>query len=366
MKKNFVYLFTMLCTLSFFTACSDDDDKKDPNGLDLNASYSGDKLDLKYDNAVLLGKDVTFDTRDGKTATITMKGSSDYILELIALMKSSPVITVAPGVIPGEVFTSLSNVPLTLSGEKYTFEGTESSNGCSFKYAGSVEKDKLTLSLDDVKMPSNDLVGNWKLASQPLSIVWKSDAMIDLTALGVGKVPLSVAAPALGGMVGPMLKNVLNEVSFAGDGNIVAGYKKSGATDWQSSPLNLAQYYVKGNEMYVQLNVAQILATVAANKSKATSPAPALIKYLAQYLSTGIPLSYSVSGETAQITAGKELLMELLSVLSNEEIQGLFLPKLMQKVPEGLKPVVQDLLKNLPEILAKTEDISVTLNLEKR
>lgn len=28
MKKNLLYLFTVLCTLSFFTACSDDDDEK--------------------------------------------------------------------------------------------------------------------------------------------------------------------------------------------------------------------------------------------------------------------------------------------------------------------------------------------------
>ena len=33
MKKSFLYLFTVLCTLNMFTACSDDD-SKDPNGLE--------------------------------------------------------------------------------------------------------------------------------------------------------------------------------------------------------------------------------------------------------------------------------------------------------------------------------------------
>lgn len=28
MKKNLFFVFTMLCALSFFTACSDDDDNK--------------------------------------------------------------------------------------------------------------------------------------------------------------------------------------------------------------------------------------------------------------------------------------------------------------------------------------------------
>ena len=46
MKKSFLYLFTVLCTLNMFTACSDDD-SKDPNGLEVNATYSGENLDLK-------------------------------------------------------------------------------------------------------------------------------------------------------------------------------------------------------------------------------------------------------------------------------------------------------------------------------
>ena len=124
MKKNFLYLFTVLCTLSFFTACSDDDDPKDPNVLDVNAAYSGDKLDLKYSDVQLLGKEVAFDTKDGKTATITMKGNSSLGELLGQLMKSTAATpAMAPGVIPGEITTTISNVPLILSGETYTFEG---------------------------------------------------------------------------------------------------------------------------------------------------------------------------------------------------------------------------------------------------
>ena len=373
MKKSFLYLFTMLCALSFFTAC-DDDDSKDPNGLDVNTSYSGDKLDLKNGNLVLLGKDIIFDTQNGKTATITMRGSADYLVDLLALLsKSTAPLQVSPGVIPGEVFTTLSNVPLTLSGEKYTFEGTDSSNGREFKYSGSVEKDKLSMTVDDIKMPHNDLVGNWNLQTgNPLNIVWKSDVLIDLTAVGIGKQPVSAVAPMLDGVVGPLLQSVLETVVFGGDGNIVASYKKKGTSEWQSSPLNLAQYYVRENVMYVQLNIAQILATVEANKSKADMPGfdLSLIQYLAQYLSKGIPLDYNVSGGNAKITANKELLMQILPLLANEKIQGLLLPKLLEKIPEELQPmlqpVVQDLFASLPEILEKTEDISVTLNLSEK
>ena len=226
------------------------------------------------------------------------------------------------------------------------------------------------MTVDDIRMPHNDLVGNWNLQpAKPLNIVWKSDYMIDLSALGMGKLPISVVAPELDVLVGPLLQSVLQMVVFGGDGNIVASYKKKGSSEWLSSPLNLAQYYVKDNVMYVQLNIAQILATVEANRSKAEMPGfdLSLIKYLAQYLSKGIPLDYSVTGGNARITANKELLMQLLPVLANEKIQQLLLPKLSEIIPDKLQPVllpiVQELFTNLPEILEKTEDISVTLNL---
>ena len=149
MKKSFLYLFIVLCTLNMFTACSDDDDSKDPNGLEVNATYSGENLDLKYSDVALLGKEISFETKDGKTATLTMKGTFDMsvINGLInGGSKSALIPNLVPGVIPGEITTTISNVPLTLSGEKYTFEGTDSGNGREVKYTGSVEKDKLVLS----------------------------------------------------------------------------------------------------------------------------------------------------------------------------------------------------------------------------
>ena len=237
MKKSFLYLFTVLCTLNMFTACSDDDDSKDPNGLEVNATYSGENLDLKYSNVALLGKEISFETKDGKTATLTMKGTFDMsvINGLInGGSKSALIPNLVPGVIPGEITTTISNVPLTLSGEKYTFEGTDSGNGREVKYTGSVEKDKLVLSLN-VTMPKNDLTGNWKLAAQPLNLVWSAgDATIDLSGLGIsgisGPIPVSMAAPMIGQFVGPMLPQVLESISYGEDGNITARYMKKGAS----------------------------------------------------------------------------------------------------------------------------------------
>ncbi len=371
MKKSFLYLFTVLCTLNMFTACSDDD-SKDPNGLEVNATYSGENLDLRYSDVALLGKEISFETKDGKTATLTMKGTFD--MSVIGGLinggsKSALIPNLVPGVIPGEITTTISNVPLTLSGEKYTFEGTDSGNGREVKYTGSVEKDKLVLSLN-VTMPKNDLTGNWNLAAQPLNLVWSAgDATIDLSGFSdipelSRPIPVSMAAPKIGELAGGVLRRVLESISYGEDGNITARYMKKDVSEWQSSPLNLAQYYIKNNKLYVQLNIAQILATVEANKSKADIGSNEILKLLeaikliAPYLSDGVPLSYSVSNGTAQVTLGYDVLGKLFALLTDEDLSGLILGKL----PDNIKAV----MAQIPGILEKTDDVNVTLILQKQ
>lgn len=384
MKKNFLYLFTVLCTLSFFTACGDDDDPtpnpgpepgpEQPTVLDVNADYSAETLALTYSDSPLMGKVVTFKTEDGKTATITMAGTFDMDIIGGLLPKAESILpAMAPGVIPGEVSTTLSNVPLTLSGEKYTFEGTDSNNGREVKYSGEVTKGKLTMAIK-ATLPKNDLVGAWNLApiipgddfggankSQPFNIVWNAgDAMVEIP--GFGKLPVSAVAVLGGGLVSPMVAGVLQSITYQEDGNIVASYKKSGATDWETSPANLAHYYVKDGKMYVQLNIDQIMATVAANQSKAgMADIIGIITPLIPYLSQGVPLAYNVADGKATISAEKDLILQLLGLLTNETVAGM----ITGLIPADQQPLVQGIMTQLPGILEKTEDVSTSLVLVK-
>ena len=387
MKKNFLYLFTVLCTLSFFTACGDDDDPtpnpgpgpgpEQPTVLDVNADYSAETLALTYSDSPLMGKVVTFKTEDGKTATITMAGTFDMNIIGGLLPKAESILpAMAPGVIPGEVSTTLSNVPLTLSGEKYTFEGTDSSNGREVKYSGEVTKGKLTMAIK-ATLPKNDLVGAWNLApiipgetagsanlSQPFHIVWDAgDATIDMSAMGLGKLPVSAVATIGGGLVSPMVAGVLQSITYQEDGNIVASYKKSAAaTDWETSPINLAQYYVKDGNMYVLLNIDQIMATVAANGTKAgMADIIGIITPLIPYLSQGVPLAYNVADGEATISAEKDLILQLLGLLTNETVAGM----ITGLIPADQQPLVQGIMTQLPGILEKTEDVSTSLVLVK-
>lgn len=378
MKKNFLYLFTVLCTLSFFTACGDDDDDpKDPTVLDVNTAYSGDKLDLKYGDSALLGKEITFDTKDGKTATITMKGLFNLSELLAQLMPKStaPAPAMAPGVIPGEVTTTISNVPLILSGETYTFEGEYTgASGVKATYSGEVKKDKLTMAVK-ATMPANDLVGTWALApfapttgSLPMVMAWKSETPLKIDAhildenIPAGtiidiKIEDLLAKMNVNPMVSGLLTGVLQSITYQEDGNIVASYKKAGASDWATSPINLAQYYIAKGKMYVQLNIAQIMDLVASSKAD-NNPLAGLMAYL----SAGVPLSYTVENGKTQITADKELLLPILGLLANETIAG----KIMELVPKEQLPLVQGLMTQLPGILATTTDVNATLYLVKQ
>lgn len=379
MKKNFLYLFTVLCTLSFFTACSDDDDPKDPNVLDVNTAYSGDKLDLKYGDSPLLGKEITFDTKDGKTATITMKGL--FNLSDIVPKSTAAAPAMAPGVIPGEVTTTISNVPLILSGEKYTFEGEYTgAAGVKATYSGEVQKDKLTMAIKAI-MPTGDLVGTtWTLASInptagsiPMVMVWKSEtplkidgSMID-TNIPAGtiidvKVEDLLAKMDVNAVASGLLGGVLESITYQNDGNIVASYKKMTASSWSTSPINLAQYYIKDKKLYVQLNIANIMATVEANKSKAEATMPDLMTLLGSLLSTGVPLDYNINKGTLQITAGTSLLLPILKVATSDEMFKL----IQSMLPESTPEIMKGLLSQIPGVVNGTTEISGTLNLVKK
>lgn len=361
MKRNLLYAFTMLCSLSLMTtSCSKDDEPTVEEGkvLDVNASYKGESLDLTYSESVLPGKVITFNTTDGKTATLEMKGEFD-LTSLIPTKADMPVMNLAPGVIPGEVTTTISNVALTLDGETYKFEGTDSQNGRTTEYKGQVEKGKLTLAINNV-MPESKIQGTWNLAdAQIVNIVWNSekDIMIPNPQGGMQSLPVSFIAQFVSGILDQQIKPVLNTISFNNDGNIVADYNKDG--EKKVSPLNIANYYMKDDKMYVQMNIAMLLTVI--NQTKAGFDMGAIAQFL-PLLSEGVPLTCSVDGSNATITLEKDIIVPLLSfVLTNETISGM----IINSIPEDVKPMVEALLPQLTEVLNNTTEMKVSLNLKK-
>lgn len=384
MKKNLLYLFTVLCILSFFTACSDDDDVKCPVENTVFTDKNG--LQLTYSGEAMLGKEVSFTSQSVDKAVLTLSGASLDLSGLIPAGKSTNNTSTegiaTAGVVPGELTTTL-NVDLLVEGEKVSFEGTDEKDGRVINYKGEATKDGLKLDLK-VTMPKTDLVGtSWKLApvgfmaADPIHIVWNADEF----PFNGGTWDIQSAllltmgmAPIKDGMTIPqLLFGILNEVTFLPDGNIQAKYKNTPAdTEWKESPLNLAMYAVKGDKLYVYLNANQIMAV--ANKSRAAdlSFVMGLLKNIVPMLAEGVPLSYTTGedGKTV-VYLGKDVLLPLLQQIAplfeDEQTVNSLVELLKGSAGEELGPLVDAFLKPvlvaMPDIIATTTDIQIGLTL---
>ena len=79
MKKNlFYYLFTVICSVTLFASCSDDDEKV-VNPVTQTTFTGENGLQLTYNGAPMLGKKVTFtpDATNAQKATLRLEGEFD-------------------------------------------------------------------------------------------------------------------------------------------------------------------------------------------------------------------------------------------------------------------------------------------------
>ncbi len=386
MKKNLLYLFTVLCILSFFTACSDDDDDvKCPVENTVFTDKNG--LQLTYSGEAMLGKEVSFTSQSVDKAVLTLSGASLDLLGLIPGGKStnntSTEEIATAGVVPGELTTTL-NVDLLVEGEKVSFEGTDEKDGRVINYKGEATKDGLKLDLK-VTMPKTDLVGtSWKLAPagfmsvDPIHIVWNADEFPfgDNGTWDIQSALLMTMgmAPIKDGMTVPqLLFGILNEVTFLPDGNIQAKYKNTPAdTEWKESPLNLAMYAVKGDKLHVYLNVNQIMAVASKSRATESNFVTGLLKNIVPMLAEGVPLSYTTGedGKTV-VYLGKDVLLPLLQQIAplfeDEQTVNSLVELLKGSAGEELGSLVEIFLKPvlvaMPDIIATTTDIQIGLTL---
>nr|WP_129730558.1 DUF4925 domain-containing protein [Parabacteroides goldsteinii] len=344
--RNFLYA---ICMVALLTACDDNDDDA---GFEMNGTYSnklsapegGDALILTYSGREFIGKDVAFKMINDNTANITLQG-----------------------VLPGETATPLENVTLTTETNGYSFAGNGTgTNGTTFAYTGKVEKGKMTLALTDVKIVSNQLTANKTWYPVQTGVTEETDPVQGPYTcrhyafhLVTDNVILAQAAPMLEGMVGNLITWFINNVTFNPDGNITASYgtmpegkaladllnaaPDRKESDWISSPINLASYYVKDDsELYIVPNVDMILYQIQQNKTKADSsldPAvlAAVYQQLNKWSTTGIKMTIRKNSEVPYNNMGSLIAYkgDIFMFLDKEEIAA-FIPLL--SLVKGLLP----------------------------
>ncbi|MBV3848797.1 DUF4925 domain-containing protein [Phocaeicola vulgatus] len=398
MKKNlFYYLFAVICSVTLFTSCSDDDDEKMVNPVPQTTFTGENGLQLTYNGAPMPGKKVTFtpDATNAQKATLRLEGEFD-LNGILGKAKSAAAredvsMPTAPGVLPGSPVVTLP-VDLTINGDKCSFAGTSETDYCTFSYKGEVSAGAMELALSEVKLKNAKLAGmTWKLKPydkedpnkiDPIYLVWEAEKKVfDLLPIeSVLKIALRMELIAAGAdhkvSAAEMLGTVLQDVTFMEDGNIVATYKDAanGGTEWTKSPVNLAQYIVENdNQIKVFLNPAAIIAAVN-NAGRAVDVQAVIqqtIQMLYPMLVNGVPVAFEQTEDALSVYLNTELLLPLLKtlvvpLLSDEEVVAM-LVELMKKDPDfsEMADLAEPMLKAFPEIIESTTKVEIGLNFVK-
>lgn len=401
MKKNlFYYLFAVICTIGLFTSCSDDDEKV-VNPIPQTTFNSENGLQLTYNGAPLLGKKVTFtpDATEATKATLRLEGEFD-LSGILKGQRSNMTSPTGPGVFPGSPVTTLS-VDLSINGNQCTFSGVSETEYCTFSYAGKVTAGTMDLSFTDVTLKNTALAGTvWKptpLANtedggrdEPIHFVWKSGtkAAIEIFPGYPSEIEindlllLALRCPFDDGSgdrvsVEQMLCSVLKDVTLGADGNIVATYMDAanGGTEWVTSPSNIAQYVVTGdNQLLLFLNPQAIMANVDnVEKSVRTVDVGAILQQaiaeLYPMLINGVPLTYTKEGNRMKVFLGTDLLLPLMKnivapLFEDEEFLNMVI-EAMKSDPQfgGMAGMMVPTLKLLPEIIKNTTQLEIGLDL---
>ena len=389
-----------ICTIGLFTSCSDDDEKV-VNPIPQTTFNSENGLQLTYNGAPLLGKKVTFppDATEATKATLRLEGEFD-LAGILKGQRSNMTSPTGPGVFPGSPVTTLS-VDLSINGNQCTFSGVSETEYCTFSYAGKVTAGTMDLSFTDVTLKNTALAGTvWKptpLANtedggmdEPIHFVWKSGTKAaieifghpseieinDLLLLAL-RFPLFDDGSGDRVSVEQMLCSVLKDVTLGADGNIVATYMDAanGGTEWVTSPSNMAQYVVTGdNQLLLFLNPQAIMANVDnVEKSVRTVDVGAILQQaiaeLYPMLINGVPLTYTKEGNRMKVFLGTDLLLPLMKnivapLFEDEEFLNMVI-EAMKSDPQfgGMAGMMVPTLKLLPEIIKNTTQLEIGLDL---
>lgn len=344
MKKNLFFVFTMLCALSFFTACSDDDDNKTDDGWKaISATYTAETLKLTMGGTEVADQSVKVDASSAEQATITLAN-----------------------LIPGEAEVKIE-AKMVKTGESYALEGSNTNDLRTVSAKGTVGAGVLTL--DATLKITAPIAGTWKLAeiakdesetfvSGPVSMVWEAAEGTMLGFLPVTSIP-NIAEGCFGSIA---LVQVLQSVTFQEDGQIVASISKAGVDlskpvtpVWETSEPGYASYNVTDKQILVFLDITKIMGSL---KSKAAIDP---LEQIMALLQNGIPVNYEIAsdGKSARVYIDKALVSQIAPLL----------PTLAELIGDdalnGMGQLVKSILKAFPEAMEKTTKFEVGLKLIK-
>lgn len=430
MKKKFTYLCAMAGALCMFTACSDDD-KLPGESLETKTYTEADGLTLNLDNEAVTGQVVTFapDANADSKGVITIAGAPLDLGAIIGGVMTADNAATQPAfalptssIIPGSTSVSFP-VDLVGSADNCTFEGTSSTDYCTFEYAGNVTKETMSLNISKIALKNTSMAGTYTFPElyvddgwggvEPkmeniIRMNWQSTKGLPIDMWGTGTptefpawfvMKMTILQLSFPDPVNPdgekvpaivALYNVLKSVTLGADGSVTAKYvdTKDLTGTVIESPKGFARYVVENdNTLRLYIDPAAIIkSTVAmASKSSRALEVNALIEGLMTHvvpmLANGIPVTYGQCiGEDFQpredfnatsFYLGTDVLLPILKVLapvlSDEDVANMIieLAKSDESMAATAETYLPGILAGLPEAIETTSVIELGINLTK-
>lgn len=314
MKKNLFLLFAFLCSITFFTACSDDDEdagwKKIPT-----EEIKGDNATLQVNGETVSNGSVKFEVKSGEQAVVTLNN----------------VILAYPEVAVDVTMEEQADGTYNFSGEKGMTaapgtRATETPVIATIKLKGNVTLD------GKVKVEATTTINDSKGWAGTYSLTKYTKVGVVVTGPGYVNHQYTLNGKPgsynniFNGIFGALLSQILQSVTLEADGSITAMYipnpnitfKSSWGIiapstsvvealvpteGWTKSSKNLAYWFEQNDKLYVKLNITSILSSAVGSDASSLSGLisqilngnPATIKELIKQL--GFDLS-SISDET--------------------------------------------------------------------
>lgn len=331
MKKSLFYLCFWACSLGLFTACSDDEE---PSWQKLpTETISADNLELTLNSQKMSDASVSLTMSDAQTGVLTLtnaiRGWNEVKVDVSVAEQSDGSFR----------FQGTYEMPLTrtlLNSMKADVNGSITLDGKASVTVSTTAEGTLvrTWTLCDASYTDKyfDRNADGVLDSQdwfryaPCHINWESDYSSDGNnpGLATGNIT-TVGTTALS----YFMTQLLNHVTFNADGSIVAEYAAEtpqmdmggimqavfestlpsrDGLKWNTSSANLAYWYVTDNDLYVVLDIPNIIAQAVADQGGEGGMDPTVITGVIQSLK-------GMSG--AEV---KQLLASLLTEMGGDSI----------------------------------------------
>lgn len=305
MKKNLLYLFAVICTASFFTACSDDDEKVDESWKEIAGTYKTDSLNLN-------GETVKDETISVAIEALTA-GTGSVELNNIVIGEAKVKLDVT--------LEKLTNATST-NGYAYSLKGENSNDDRQVSVEGTVSDGILTIKTT-YKVVS-PVVGAWNLnivEDPSIGNSLSADIVMNVEGAEGSDMMVQFMKPIIGQLLAQKVESVT--VNYGEDGKLGISFKTTAAGGNAESIMAIInmldlRYYVQTTDGKSQLYLAINKAFLEMGGQMMGEEMLAAIKSL--MVETGnyyaLPLNMAIDGNSAQFYVSKDFLLKVLPIVT--------------------------------------------------